>query len=216
MDLRRANKVLVLALGIAGCATGPRWDEQVLQSLRTAASRSRESVVKLGNGATLVVAGDPDASVAVVRVIYEVGHRDDPSNAHGMAHLAEHLSYEEPIAQADPRTIDSFLRDHALDRTGTVDLDTTEFVDEVPPEELLPVLAAEATRMRAGCEVSPDRFAAETAIVGAEARQRLHSAHTERIRAAVSAHYGNDEAFSWWRAESEAIDAPAVCAFRRT
>ena len=64
---------------------------------------------QLPNGLTVVVHPDPDSSVVVVNVAYNVGSRDETSDKTGFAHLFEHLmfsgsinipNYDEPLQKA--------------------------------------------------------------------------------------------------------------------
>ncbi|MFM6913821.1 MAG: insulinase family protein, partial [Aquirufa sp.] len=47
----------------------------------------------LANGLKVIVHEDPDTSMAVVDVIYNVGSRDEDENLTGFAHLFEHLMF---------------------------------------------------------------------------------------------------------------------------
>ncbi|MEW9551191.1 M16 family metallopeptidase [Nonomuraea sp. NPDC050783] len=102
---------------------------------------SRIVRVRLGNGLRLVVEAERSAPVAAVAVHYDVGFRAESEDTSGLAHLFEHLMFQ-----------DGHFR--RVERAGgfcnaSTRQDYTEFHTVVPADAVATVIELEAARMRA-------------------------------------------------------------------
>ncbi|MEV0535522.1 insulinase family protein [Kitasatospora sp. NPDC050463] len=111
----------------------------------TSAGLSRTT---LANGLTLLTDLRPDRATVGVCVHYRAGFRADPSHRPGLAHLVEHLMFQDGRSRAGNAY---FAALHAGGGTAgaTTHQDYTDYFHGVPAGSLPQALAAEADRMRA-------------------------------------------------------------------
>jgi predicted Zn-dependent peptidase len=116
---------------------------------RAASAQALRPVVarQLGNGLRVVVCPDPAGVDVSVVVQYDVGARDEPEGLEGLAHHVEHLMF------SGSRHVGPGEHFRLLDRVGATNvnastsLDTTTYVQTLPPERLELALWLESDRM---------------------------------------------------------------------
>lgn len=125
----------------------------------------------LSNGLRVHVVSRPSDPTVAVRVVYDVGARDEAEGASGTAHLFEHLMFK-GSRQLGDGDVFRIARDVG-GRIGAMTLyDTTEYWTTVPVEALERVLFAEADRMR-GLRITPVNLANQRAAIEEEKNQLL-------------------------------------------
>jgi zinc protease len=126
------------------------------------------------SGMRLLVLPNPDTNLVRVDVRYFVGAAEDPQGKSGLAHLAEHVSFQLPIGEAaGGATVNKLLSTVALYYNAYTIWDETHFTAVGMRESLPALLAIEAARMRTRCEAVDDAtFARERDVVRNEIRSR--------------------------------------------
>lgn len=122
------------------------------------------------NGLRFIVMPDPTTQLVEVDVRYEVGSREDPPGKAGLAHLVEHLMFQQrpgpnarPLAQVLPQL--------ALNMNAYTNRDTTHFMLNARAALLDTLVKVEAFRMRDGCRsISEYEFLREREVVRNEIR----------------------------------------------
>lgn len=124
---------------------------------------------RLGNGLRVVLLVDPNAAEAQVTMRYQVGTLDDAPGAEGIAHLAEHLMYQQV---RDGQSLFAQLETAATEFNGMTALETTTYFERAPAAKLDELLALEAARLTMRCETITDAtFLREREVVRNELRQ---------------------------------------------
>lgn len=143
----------------------------------------------------LIVALVPDDRVNLVSVDvrYLVGAAEDPPGKAGLAHLVEHVMFEQRTAPGAP-SMGERLGQVALTHNAATSWDATHYAEVALAERLDDVLGIEATRMALGCSgIAPADFERERAIVQQEIAQRGTHAFGKALRAAM---FGAGHAYS--------------------
>jgi zinc protease len=126
--------------------------------------------LSISNGLRVLVVPDAKASDVSVTVRYPVGFVDDPAGQEGMAHLAEHVLFQQVLAN---ESLFAKLERLTTDFNGFTLQDTTTFVERAPPSHLTDLLAIEGDRIRLRCEtVTEDAFRRERQVVIEEHRDK--------------------------------------------
>jgi zinc protease len=124
----------------------------------------------LGNGIRVVAVPDPRATEVQVVMRYRVGSSDDPAGREGMAHLAEHLSFQHLL---DGHSLHAELARITTSFDGYAQADATTFVARGAPAQLARMLAVETARAVEPCaDIDAAAVARERANVVSELRQR--------------------------------------------
>src|SRR5262245_36921517 len=128
------------------------------------------------NGLRFVIMPDPSAEIIEVDVRYEVGSKEDPPGRAGLAHLVEHLMFQQRQAGPDQPSVGVVLRQATLYHNAFTNWDSTHYQAKVRPESLETLIAIEAARLVSGCEtIGNEVFLREREVVRNEVRQRLGS-----------------------------------------
>ena len=118
----------------------------------------------------MVVVKDPHAPEIQVTMRYQVGAVDDPAEHPGMAHLVEHLMYEQVI---DGESLLAKYEDVSTFFNATTTHDATTYVTRAGGDHLDDLLAFEASRVQLRCaSITASAFAREREVVVNELRQR--------------------------------------------
>jgi zinc protease len=157
----------VMAGGAAGCAT----------ALRSPEPPKRQSRVKLraagfitGNGLRVVAITEPEATDVAVTVRYDVGAKDEPAGQEGIAHLAEHLMFEQIY---EGRDLASRLDAAATWHNAFTDVDATVYLSRGRPDQLAALLEVEGIRLGLRCQsITDEAFVRAREVVLNELRQR--------------------------------------------
>ncbi len=170
--VRWAMMGVVLSVGLGACwkPFGPPHPPASKLALPVTSYR-------LENGLRVVVLADPNAAETQVTMRYEVGSLDDPPGRAGMAHLVEHLKFQQVV---DGESVFAQLERTGSWFNGTTELDTTTYVARGAPSELDHLLALEASRFTLGCEtIAEAAFEREREVVRNELRQNSAPLETE-------------------------------------
>ncbi|MEO7732073.1 MAG: pitrilysin family protein, partial [Kofleriaceae bacterium] len=124
------------------------------------------------NGLRFIVMPDPTTQLAEVDVRYEVGSREDPPGKAGLAHLVEHLMFQQRPGGPDARPLAQVLPQLTLNMNAYTNWDTTHFMLNARAGLLDTLLKIEAFRMRDGCRtISEYEFLREREVVRNEIRR---------------------------------------------
>ena len=170
--LRVASTIVwVLVLGFAGaCAHGPPPPPAPPRQTNVGLQLS---TFELGSGLRVVLVRDPRASEIQVTTRYQVGAADDPPAQPGMAHLVEHLMFQQILGG---QSLYASLESVATSFNAATSHDATTFVARAAPEHLDKLLAIEAVRLGHRCTSIDDAaFEREREVVVNEVRQRDHA-----------------------------------------
>jgi zinc protease len=156
-----------VCFGLVGCLATVRPPRAPSRDVRLDLSISR---LTLANGMKVAVVNDPHASEVHVTMHYQVGAIDDPPAAGGMAHLVEHLMFEQVI---DGRSLAHRLGEIASYHNAHTTFDATIFISRGPADRLRELLAIEALRVTSRCTgLAPATFERERDVVLNEIRYR--------------------------------------------
>src|SRR5580704_10181620 len=93
--IRRSFGLACIAV-VAGCATVGSMQEPPPVPRRTTVGLSFVAVTA-NNGLRVLLVNDPNASQIQVTMRYRVGAVDDPPGLEGIAHLVEHLMFQQIV-----------------------------------------------------------------------------------------------------------------------
>jgi zinc protease len=132
---------------------------------------------KLNNGLRFVVMPDSTTTQVEVDVRYDVGSREDPPGKAGIAHLVEHMMFQQrPDGPETPPLMKSIGQLTTYFNAYT-NWDTTHYQMASRTEQLDALLKIEAMRLYFGCQtISEEEFLREREVVRNEIRQRGGSA----------------------------------------
>ncbi len=130
--------------------------------------------LELGNGLKVVIVEDPRATQIQVTMRYRVGAVDDPAAQEGMAHLVEHLMFQQILGG---QSLFDQLENTTSSFNGTTSLDATTYLSRATRDRLDKLLAIEAVRVGFRCTTITDAtFKREREVVINELRQREQKA----------------------------------------
>lgn len=186
MELRGSVAVLVAVLG--ACAPAA---PKLVFSYR----EIRGQLPK--NGLRFIVMPDPTTQLAEVDVRYEVGSREDPAGKAGLAHLVEHLMFQQRPGGPDARPLAQVLPQLTLNMNAYTNWDTTHFMLNARAGLLDTLVKIEAFRMRDGCRsISEYEFLREREVVRNEIRRSGRSAEARIPELALAQVYPPDHAYA--------------------
>ncbi|HEY0477494.1 MAG TPA: insulinase family protein [Kofleriaceae bacterium] len=176
MDLvQRGSRWLgVLAVAAAGCSSPRppiRFGSLAIEGRSFTYAHGVQSF-HLANGLIVALSPDPRANLVGVDVRYLIGAADDPPGKSGLAHLAEHMTFEHR-EQPDGPTLHDLLTASALSHNADTNWDATHYHELALADRLDDLLAVELTRMTAGCAgLDQATFERERGVVLQELAQR--------------------------------------------
>jgi zinc protease len=130
----------------------------------------RLSPFELANGLRGVLVHDPAATEVQVTMRYQVGSVDDPPEHPGMAHLVEHLMFEQVLGT---QSVQARLEQITTEFNAFTSFDSTTYVARAPTSRLDELLSIEAVRIGFRCTTITDSvFVREREVVINELRQR--------------------------------------------
>jgi zinc protease len=163
------------------------------------------------NGLRVVFVADPYASEVQVTMRYQVGAVDDPPGQEGIAHLVEHLMFQQVLGA---QSLFAKLEDSATSFNAMTTLEATTYTERAHPDRLDELLSIEAVRVGFRCtSISDSAFEREREVVLNEIRERDPS--TELIAALHRALYPEGHPYRRWHSEASvgAITREQACAF---
>ncbi|HEX7841890.1 MAG TPA: insulinase family protein, partial [Kofleriaceae bacterium] len=127
---------------------------------------------RMPNGLVVALSADERANLVGVDVRYLVGAAEDPPGKSGLAHVVEHMMFEQR-AEAGGPTLDDLLTAAALSHNAETTWDATHYHEIALASRLDDLLAVELTRMTGGCAgLDEATFERERAVVLQELAQR--------------------------------------------
>jgi zinc protease len=155
-----------------------------------------EKRATLGNGLRVVIVPDATTQMVEVDVRYDVGEREDPPGKAGLAHLVEHLMFQQrPDGPTSPPLM------HFIDQMTTffnayTNWDTTHYMQLSRADMVDSMLKIEAERMFYGCQtISKEEFEREREVVRNEIRWRSGDAKGQMEQMILSAVYPKGHAY---------------------
>ncbi|NVB84436.1 MAG: insulinase family protein [Kofleriaceae bacterium] len=150
----------IAGLLLCGCLAAPRVPASPPRQANLGLAISS---YLLANGLRVVLVNDPDAPAVQVTMRYQVGSVDDPADHPGMAHLVEHLMYEQVL---DGESLLARFEDVATFYNATTTHDATTYVARASGEHLEDLLSLEAARVQLRCgSITDSTFAREREVV---------------------------------------------------
>ncbi len=123
------------------------------------------------NGLRFVVMPDATTRLVEVDVRYEVGAREDPPGKAGLAHLVEHLMFQQRPDGPTSKPLMSVLQQMTLHMNAYTNWDTTHYMATAQGGLADALVKIEAIRMHDGCStISEDEFLREREVVRNEIR----------------------------------------------
>jgi zinc protease len=123
------------------------------------------------NGLRFVILPDPTTQLVEVDVRYEVGSREDPIGKAGLAHLVEHLMFQQKPDGPTTKPLFHFLLQASVFVNAYTNWDTTHYMTNARSEQLDSLLKIEAMRMHYLCEtITEEEFLRERDVVRNEIR----------------------------------------------
>jgi zinc protease len=175
---------------------------------RTASLGLDFETFELTNGMRVVLVKDPKATEIQVTTRYRVGATDDPTAQHGMAHLVEHLMYEQVLGG---QTLFAQLEAAATFFNATTTYDSTTYIARADASRLEKLLAIEAVRVGFRCTtIDETDFLREREVVVNEVRYRDEP--TEAYLALLGGVY--PEGHPYRRAVGGTIDSVGSISFK--
>ncbi len=168
---------------------------------------------ELKNGMRVAIVTDMNAAEVTVTTRYDVGAVDDPAGKEGLAHLAEHLMFEQ---EYEGSTLYERLDRVASYHNAYTWLDSTVYETRVAPEDLDEVFTVEGARLALRCQgLSDEVFARERAVVENERKERAISNGIAAAlgRAAFGAGHPYDRLIGGTQGSVAALTKADVCAF---
>src|SRR5262245_34410525 len=128
---------------------------------------------RFANGMRFVLMPDPTTQLVEVDVRYDVGSSEDPPGKAGLAHLVEHLMFQQrPDGPASPPLMQS-IGELSLAFNAYTTWDKTHYMTGARADAIDALLKIEAIRLFYGCQtISPSEFDREREVVRNELRER--------------------------------------------
>jgi zinc protease len=173
---------------------------------------------RLHNGLTLLVLADGAAPIVSYQTWYAVGSCHERPGATGMAHLFEHLMFNQTVSRP-PGVFDRLIEQTGGDTNAATWVDWTHYRDTVPARDLAMVVELEADRM-ANLLLESPQLESEREVVANERMQRVDDdidgfADEELGRLAFTVH-----PYRWptigWMEDIRRMQLEEVRAFYRT
>jgi zinc protease len=173
---------------------------------------------RLHNGLSLLVLADGAAPIVSYQTWYAVGSRHERVGATGMAHLFEHLMFNQTTTRP-PGVFDRLIEETGGDTNAATWVDWTYYRDTVPARDLAMVVELEADRM-ANLLLETPQLESEREVVANERMQRVDDdidgfADEEMGRLAFTLH-----PYRWptigWMEDIRAMQLDEVRRFYRT
>ncbi|KAB2894500.1 MAG: hypothetical protein F9K40_16525, partial [Kofleriaceae bacterium] len=128
---------------------------------------------KLPNGLRFVIMPDATTTQVEVDVRYDVGSREDPPGKAGIAHLVEHLMFQQRPDGPETAPLMHSINQLTTFFNAYTNWDTTHYMMASRVDQLDALLKIEAMRMYFRCQtISDDEFQREREVVRNEIRQR--------------------------------------------
>jgi zinc protease len=169
------RSLLALTLALFACSAEPwvpssRWPEM---TSRLAYDLPATAGKLKANGVRWVIQPDATESLVELDVRVEAGAAEDPPGKPGLAHLVEHLMFQQrPGGAQAPRT-GTLIGQATLWHNAFTSLDATTYEDLARPDQLETLIRLEGARFATGCGgIDAVSFEREREVVRNELRER--------------------------------------------
>jgi len=92
-------------------------------------------VKKLSNGLTVLINNNPQFNSVGISAVYNVGSRDEPTEFHGLAHLAEHMFFKGTEKRPSVLAISEALDQYGAQYNASTYYDRTEYYMQISKEK---------------------------------------------------------------------------------
>jgi zinc protease len=162
----RVKALLLCVGGLAACAISQAPPVPPRQSTISLEVRN----ATLQNGLRVVLVRDPRAADIQVTMQYRVGNIHDPVGQEGMAHLVEHLMFEQVLGA---ESLYARLENATTTFNATTREEVTTYTARARPERLDELLSIEAVRVGYRCtSITHSAFTREREVVLQELREK--------------------------------------------
>lgn len=173
---------------------------------------------QLGNGLTMLVLVDRTAPVIAYQTWFAVGSRHEKPGKTGLAHLFEHLMFNE-TKNLPKGTFDRKLEEAGAETNAATWVDWTFYYENVPSDRLALVIELEAERM--GNLILRDRqVSSEKEVVANERRMRVDDDVDGTINELLYRTVFERHAYGWptigWMKDIEGFNTADCRAFYKT
>ena len=173
---------------------------------------------QLGNGLTVFVSVDSSAPVASYHTWFAVGSRHEKVGKTGLAHLFEHLMFNE-TEKHPAGSFDRALEEAGAESNAATYLDWTFYHESIPKDRLPLVIGLEAERM-AQLVLREPQVASEKEVVANERRYRVDDDVEGAVSELLYKTAYTSHAYGWptigWMEDIEAFTTEDCAAFYRT
>lgn len=150
----------------------------------------------LGNGLRVIVCPNTNAPVVTVNVIYHVGSANEQPHKTGLAHLFEHLMFDNTSTGID-KQYDLYCTKAGGTNNAYTTYDHTTYHITLPSHQLEIGLWLEAERMRS-FEITEQALATQRSVVLEEINQNVENQpYMKWYESMDSAAYRSDASYSW-------------------
>ena len=173
---------------------------------------------RFGNGLELLLCEDHSAPVVAYHTWYRVGSRHERPGKTGLAHLFEHLMFNE-TERLGPGEFDRKLEEAGAESNAATWLDWTQYNIAVPKQQLPLVVTLEAERMSRLLLKDP-QVTSEKEVVANERRYRVEDDVEGAVSETLWSTAFQSHAYQWptigWMADIEAFTTEDCQDFYRT
>jgi zinc protease len=173
---------------------------------------------RLGNGLEVLLCEDHSAPVIAYHTWFRVGSRHEREGKTGLAHLFEHLMFNEVEGRA-PGEFDRKLEEAGAESNASTWLDWTQYNIAVPREQIPLVIQLESERMSRLVLREP-QVTSEKEVVANERRYRVDDDVEGAVSELLWATAFTKHAYKWptigWMADIENFDTADCAAFYET
>lgn len=151
---------------------------------------------QLSNGLTVVVCPKVDAPVVTVDVMYRVGSHDEIRGKSGLAHLFEHLMFDN-TSTGIGKQYDTYCTKAGGSNNAYTTHDFTNYFINLPSHQIELGLWLEAERMR-GFNIQQEHLTTQISVVLEEMKQNVENQPYAKWRFAMAKEaYKHESSYSW-------------------
>lgn len=172
---------------------------------------------RLHNGLRLICLVDDTAPIVAYQTWFSVGSKNEKPGATGMAHLFEHLMFNQ-VGAHPVGAFDRLIEATGGDTNAATWVDWTYYRDSVPARDLALIVALEAERMT-DLVLEPEVVEAEREVVMNERLQRVDDDVDGFAAEELFRHAFSDHPYHWptigWMEDIKSLSIPDIQAFYR-
>lgn len=172
MKRMRSRSAALAALSVVGCLS--KLNHTTPPPERKLSITLPVKEMEISNGLSILLLPEPSADVVEVDLRLDAGSAEDPPGKAGLAHLAEHLSFQIRPQGAGTPTIGTWLADKAISYNAETTWDYTHTMTFAPENSLGAIIGLEAARLggaNACASIDEATFQREREVVRNELRE---------------------------------------------